>query len=172
MTPQQRHHCMASIPSRNTKPEMVVRRFLHAHGLRYRIHVRRLPGTPDIVLRRYRTVIFVNGCFWHGHPCEAYRTPTTRTEFWSAKIARNQQRDLLQQAKLKRMGWHVIRIWECQLKPKVRQQTLQGLLHTLNHLLLVNYGAHPYTAAPDSPTPATLAAEEPMEYTTKKRVTD
>ena len=80
MTPQQRHHCMASIKSRDTKPELLIRRFLHAHGFRYRLHLRKLPGTPDIVLRKYKTVIFVNGCFWHKHDCGLSRMPTTRSK--------------------------------------------------------------------------------------------
>ena len=144
MTPQQRHHCMASIKSRDTKPELLIRRFLHAHGFRYRLHLRKLPGTPDIVLRKYKTVIFVNGCFWHKHDCGLYRMPTTRSKFWADKIERNYNRDKKQQADLKKAGWNIIKIWECQLKPKKRQQTLESLLFTLNHILLLNYGAKEY----------------------------
>lgn len=140
LTPEQRHRCMASIKSRNTKPEVLVRKFLFARGLRFRINVKRLPGTPDIVLKKYRTCIFVNGCFWHGHEgCKYYVMPKTNTEFWKAKIERNRARDLDRRIKLRDMGWHVIQIWECQLKPKVREEYLEGLLLTLNRILIMNY---------------------------------
>ena len=140
LTPEQRHKCMASIKSRNTKPEVLVRKFLFARGLRFRINVKRLPGTPDIVLKKYRTCIFVNGCFWHGHEgCRYYVMPKTNTEFWKAKIERNRARDLDRRIKLRDMGWHVIQIWECQLKPKVREEYLEGLLLTLNRILIMNY---------------------------------
>lgn len=140
LTPEQRHRCMASIKSRNTKPEVLVRKFLFARGLRFRINVKRLPGTPDIVLKKYRTCIFVNGCFWHGHEgCNYYVMPKTNTEFWKAKIERNRARDLDRRIKLRDMGWHVIQIWECQLKPKVREEYLEGLLLTLNRILIMNY---------------------------------
>ena len=140
LTPEQRHRCMASIKSRNTKPEVLVRKFLFARGLRFRINVKRLPGTPDIVLKKYRTCIFVNGCFWHGHEgCKYYVMPKTNTEFWKAKIERNRARDLDRRIKLRDMGWHVIQIWECQLKPKVREEYLKGLLLTLNRILIMNY---------------------------------
>ena len=141
MTPEQRHRCMSHIRSKNTKPEILVRRYLFSHGFRYRIHVKKLPGTPDIVLRKYRTVIFVNGCFWHGHEgCGSYSFPKSNVEFWRKKIERNQERDLQEAKKLRFMGWHVIRIWECQLKPKVRTATLASLSHTLNHIFLINHG--------------------------------
>jgi DNA mismatch endonuclease (patch repair protein) len=140
LTPEQRHKCMASIKSRNTRPEVLVRKFLFAHGYRFRINVKRLPGTPDIVLKKYRTCIFVNGCFWHGHEgCKYYVMPKTNTEFWKAKIERNRARDLDRRIKLRDMGWHVIQIWECQLKPKVREEYLEGLLLTLNRILIMNY---------------------------------
>ena len=94
MTAEQRHRCMAAIRSRDTRPEMVVRRYLHACGFRYRLNHPGLPGHPDIVLRKYRTVIFVNGCFWHGHEgCRHFRLPKTNTGFWRAKIERNKARD-------------------------------------------------------------------------------
>ena len=145
LTPEQRHRCMASIKSRNTKPEVLVRKFLFARGLRFRINVKRLPGTPDIVLKKYRTCIFVNGCFWHGHEgCRYYVMPKTNTEFWKAKIERNRARDLDRRIKLRDMGWHVIQIWECQLKPKVREEYLEGLLLTLNRIMLMNYRAKDY----------------------------
>lgn len=138
MTPEQRHQCMSHVRGRNTKPEMIVRKFLFAHKFRYRLHVNRLPGTPDIVLHKYQTVIFVNGCFWHGHNgCPLYTLPKTNTQFWQTKINRNIERDLNNRLKLRQMGWHVIQLWECQLKPKVREQHLESLLYTLNHILLL-----------------------------------
>lgn len=137
MTKEQRHRCMAAIHSKDTKPEMLVRKYLFARGFRYRLNHPRLPGRPDIVLRRYRTVIFVNGCFWHGHEgCKAYVVPKSNVEFWKAKIERNRQRDKEQQRRLAEMGWHCITVWECQLKPKVRQRTLESLAFTLNEIFL------------------------------------
>ena len=116
MTPQQRHNCMSHIRSRNTKPEVLLRKELHRLGYRFRINVRKLPGTPDIVLAKYRTCIFVNGCFWHGHQgCSKFVMPKTRTEFWSAKIARNRERDLESVSMLESGDWKVITIWECEL---------------------------------------------------------
>ena len=162
MTPEQRHRCMASIKSKNTKPEVIVRKFLFAHGFRFRINVKRLPGTPDIVLKKYRTCIFVNGCFWHGHEgCRYYVLPKTNTEFWKTKIERNKERDLDRRIKLRDMGWHVIQFWECQLKPKVREENLQGLLYTLNKIMLLNYQPKPYRMEEE---PMTIAAENGIEY--------
>jgi len=122
---------------------MLVRRFLFSHGFRYRIHAKTLPGTPDIAIVGIRTCIFINGCFWHGHEgCSLYRIPQTHVEYWTKKIQRNQARDLENRQALKAQGWHTIEIWECQLKPKEREQTLQGLLRTLNFIVLENQGAH------------------------------
>ena len=98
---------------------MVVRRYLFSRGFRFRVNVKRLPGTPDIVLRKYRTVIFVNGCFWHGHEgCKYFVLPKSNVEFWKDKIERNRRRDLKERIQLRYMGWHVMQVWECQLKPK------------------------------------------------------
>lgn len=128
---------MASIRGKGTKPELIVRKYLFAHGFRYRLNHPRLPGHPDIVLRRYRTVIFVNGCFWHGHEgCRFYVLPKSNVEFWSSKIERNRNRDKEEQKLLAEMGWHCITVWECQLKPKVREQTLESLVFTLNEIFL------------------------------------
>ena len=139
MTKIQRHYCMSRIRSKDTKPEMLVRRHLHARGHRYRINVRQLPGTPDIVLRKYKTVIFINGCFWHGHEgCRYFVMPKSNTEFWQKKIGRNRQRDIEKRIQLRRMGWHTIIIWECELKPKNRHTTLQALEQTLNKIFLQN----------------------------------
>ena len=116
LTPQQRHKCMSHIRSKNTKPEIRLRRELFKFGYRYRINVKKLPGTPDIVLTRYRTCIFVNGCFWHGHKgCPKFVLPTTNAEFWSSKIANNRERDLRDYAFLESFGWRVIVVWECEL---------------------------------------------------------
>ena len=137
LTQEQRHRCMSSIKGKNTKPEMVVRKFLFSRGFRYRLNHPRLPGHPDLVLRKYRTVIFVNGCFWHGHEnCKYFRLPKTNIDFWSNKIERNKERDKKEQCQLATMGWHCIIVWECQLKPKVREQTLESLAYTLNHIFL------------------------------------
>lgn len=139
MTPEQRHLCMSHVKSKNTKPEILVRRFLFAHGFRFRIHVSTLPGKPDIVLRKYKTIIFVNGCFWHGHEnCQIYSFPKSNVEFWRKKIERNRERDLKERIQLRTMGWHTILLWECQLKPKKRNETLAGLELTLNHIFLMN----------------------------------
>jgi DNA mismatch endonuclease (patch repair protein) len=136
-TTEQRHNNMAAIKGKNTKPEMVVRRYLWAHGFRYRLNDARLPGKPDIVLRRYRTCIFVNGCFWHGHEgCRYYTVPKSNTEFWVKKISRNRERDREVRRRIAALGWHCIVVWECQLKPKVREQTLTSLEYTLNHIFL------------------------------------
>lgn len=112
---------MSRIRSRDTKPEMLVRRFLHGLGFRYRLHVRELPGRPDLVLPKYRTAIFVEGCFWHGHSCQRGRVPGTNPAFWEAKVASNQARDARNRRALARQGWRVIRVWECQLKNKKAQ---------------------------------------------------
>ena len=115
MTKEQRHKCMASIRSKNTSPELAVRRGLHKRGFRFRIHVKSLPGTPDIVLARWKTIILVNGCFWHGHEnCSKYVTPRSNKEFWETKIARNRHRDEVTTAHLTALGWHVLTIWECE----------------------------------------------------------
>ena len=137
LTKEQRHRCMSAIKSKSTKPELLVRKFLFSRGFRYRLNHPRLPGHPDLVLRKYRTVIFVNGCFWHGHEgCKYFVLPKTNVVFWKNKIMRNQSRDIEEMRQLAAMGWHCITVWECQLKPKVRQQTLDALEYTLYHLYL------------------------------------
>jgi DNA mismatch endonuclease, patch repair protein len=124
-----RSEMMARIRSKDTKPEMVVRHFLWASGFRYRLHGKQLPGRPDIVLARYRTVVFVHGCFWHGHEnCKQFKLPSTRREFWEAKISRNQERDLLSLAKLKAMGWNVIVVWECEIEGNAGRARLVRLI--------------------------------------------
>ena len=128
MTREQRHHCMSRIKGKDTRPEMVVRRYLHARGFRYSLHVRRLPGCPDMVLRKYHTVIFINGCFWHGHPdCDKFRMPRSNVEFWQEKIRRNKERDSRDVSALEALGWNVIVVWECELAKPVMKETLQNL---------------------------------------------
>lgn len=128
---------MAAVKSKDTKPEMVVRKYLWSRGFRYRVNNPRLPGHPDFVLRKYHTCIFVNGCFWHGHEgCKYYRVPKTNTEFWERKISRNKERDREEQIQLARMGWHCITVWECELKGERREETLESLEYTLNHIFI------------------------------------
>ena len=129
MTPEQRHRCMAAIKGKDTKPEMMVRKYLFSRGLRFRIQVRKLPGRPDIVLPKYKTVIFVDGCFWHGHEgCRYYRLPKSNVDFWKAKIERNIARDARSETELKELGWRVIRVWECDIRAAAgRREYLEGL---------------------------------------------
>lgn len=128
MTEEQRHYCMSRIRSVDTRPEMVVRKFLHASGFRYSLHRKDLPGSPDIVLKKYHTVIFINGCFWHGHPLCRYATvPKTNSDFWTEKIRCNKERDANNIESLERLGWHAIVVWECELKPRCRAARLELL---------------------------------------------
>lgn len=128
MTAQQRHDCMSHIRAKNTRPEVAVRRYLHAEGFRFRIHVKKLPGCPDVVLAKYRTCIFVNGCFWHAHRGCRYATrPTSNAEFWQTKLRNNIRRDELTAQALEAMGWKVIAVWECELKKDRRDTTLPSL---------------------------------------------
>ena len=124
-TPEQRHKNMAAIQSASTKPELKLRRVLWCHGFRYRVNDKRLPGKPDIVLPKYRTVLFVHGCFWHGHKgCKYYTIPKTNTDFWMTKVAGNQERDQEEWRQLEAKGWFVIIVWECQLKKAVLDETI------------------------------------------------
>lgn len=107
---------MAGIRGANTKPEMLVRRGLHALGYRYRLHGKGMPGRPDLVLRKYKAVIFVHGCFWHGHECGIFKWPKTRLEFWQQKISGNRSRDQLVDNRLGEKGWRVLHVWECALR--------------------------------------------------------
>ena len=165
LTTQHRHDNMAAIHSKDTKPEMIVRHGLWKRGFLYRLNHKRLPGHPDLVLRKYRTCIFVNGCFWHGHnvtlpqmsdgrcqmegggincplpleSSECCKIPKTNREFWVAKIRRNKERDKEEQKKLAAMGWHCITVWECELTPKKREETLESIAFTLNHIWLQDH---------------------------------
>lgn len=107
---------MASVGSKNTKPEILVRKGLHSRGYRFRLHSAKLAGTPDLVFPKYRAVIFVNGCFWHGHDCRLFRLPTTRTEFWREKVEQNRLRDRGVVDVLRKGGWKILLVWECALK--------------------------------------------------------
>lgn len=128
LTPDQRHRNMAAIHSASTRPELKLRHALWQLGFRYRMNDRKLPGKPDIVLPKYRTVIFVHGCFWHGHNgCKFYTVPKTNTDFWTAKIARNQERDQVVWRQLESKGWNVIIVWECELKNDSFLDTLSSV---------------------------------------------
>jgi len=126
MTPEQRFKCMSHNRAKNTGPELLLRRSLWRLGFRYRVNDRGLPGSPDIVLPKYRTVIFVHGCFWHGHKdCKNYTVPKTNTDFWTAKITRNRQRDQDTWRQLEAKGWSVIIVWECELKKQRLQEAVE-----------------------------------------------
>ena len=174
MTPEQRHRCMSHIKGSGTKPELKVRRWLWSHGYRYRLNVKSVPGKPDIVMRPYRTAIFVNGCFWHGHDVEwkvesgkwkvtnsdCSKIPTTNREFWVSKIRRNQERDQENYKMLYENGWQVIVIWECQLTAKKLEHTMREVALLLEGNMLSRYKKHtiiPYTTEEEAPIP--IAAE-------------
>lgn len=126
-----RSRMMSNIRGKDTKPEMMVRKFLHARGLRFRIHRRDLPGRPDLVLPQWRAAVLVHGCFWHGHHgCRYFRMPATRPEFWSAKIAANVSRDHSSEAALKELGWRVLVLWEC----AIRDYPSEALEVLLSHI--------------------------------------
>ena len=165
LTKEQRHRCMSAIKSKNTKPELLVRKFLFGRGFRYRLNHPRLPGHPDLVLRKYKTVIFVNGCFWHGHSdCSHFRLPHTNLKFWRDKIERNRNRDAINADRLSHMGWWVITIWECQLEPKNRQATLVNLSRQLSSIYLHICGAKTSYDTSQSDAEQLLAAEQPVAY--------
>ena len=176
LSAEQRHKNMAAIRGKDTKPEIIVRRGLWKRGFRYRLNHKRLPGHPDLVLRKYRTCIFVNGCFWHGHEVslnteneilniensECCKIPKTNREFWVAKIRRNQERDKEEQRRLAEMGWHCITVWECQLKPKKREETLDSIAFTLNHIWLQDHQVEIVSHPQEMDSEMSLAAE-PLE---------
>lgn len=117
LSKEHRSKTMAAVKSKDSRCEMIVRKLLHANGFRYRLHYAKLPGTPDLVLPRFKTVIFVHGCFWHQHPgCPAAARPTSRVEYWNSKLDRNEARDIANIEKLKSMGWNVLVVWECETK--------------------------------------------------------
>ena len=119
---------MSRIRSTNSMPEEIVRKYLFSKGFRYRKNVKKLPGCPDMVLPKYKTVIFVNGCFWHKHDCPRFVWPSSNQDYWIPKIQRNIERDRLNAAELQKKGWHIITVWECELKKKNRELRLERLL--------------------------------------------
>lgn len=159
MTPEQRHRCMAAIKGKDTKPELIVRKYLFSRGLRFRVQVRKLPGNPDIVLPKYKTVVFVDGCFWHGHEgCRFFRLPKSNVEFWKAKIERNVARDIRTEAELKMLGWRVLRVWECDIR------TVSGREDYLNMLSESIVRPQKTYAAETAPASASIAAEPEYIY--------
>lgn len=185
LTPTQRHRCMSRIHSRDTKPELLVRRWLWSHGYRYRLNVKGVPGRPDIVMRPYHTAIFVNGCFWHGHgvaspevesgefrvesqwkveSSKCCKIPQSNTDFWVNKIRRNQERDQQNYHILQENGWHVIVIWECQLKPNRIKETMLRVETLLCDYFLALHRPKMvnYTSTEDTELP--MAAETSEEY--------
>ena len=183
LTIEQRHRNMAAIRGKDTKPEIIVRKFLWRRGFRYRLNHQRLPGKPDVVLRKYRTCIFVNGCFWHGHnvmmPSHAgggdgglvrcddssrignsvcCKIPHSNRDFWVRKILRNKGRDIEVQRRLASMGWHSVTVWECELKGAKREKTLESLAFTLNHIFLEDHKVKRYEVPEDDG--CAMAAEE------------
>lgn len=157
-TREERSRNMAAIKGKDTKPEMIVRKYLFSRGLRFRIQVKKLPGTPDIVLPKYKTAIFVNGCFWHGHEgCKYFRLPKSNVKFWKEKIERNIARDVRNEASLKALGWRVIRVWECELRNKVnREETLNRIYDSI-----ISYGINGYSF---EETDISIAAEPESGY--------
>lgn len=153
---------MAAIKGRDTKPEMAVRKYLFSRGLRYRVNNRRLPGSPDIVLRKYKTVVFVDGCFWHGHEgCKYFRLPKTNTDFWRHKIAMNMARDYANNVDLDLAGWRVIRVWECQIKTRAQRDYILPRLYDA----IVESPAIKPKATPAASTNLPVYAQAPDELT-------
>lgn len=131
-SPEQRSYNMSRIRSKNTNPEITVRKFLSLNGFRYRLHAADLPGKPDIIFRKSRLVIFVHGCFWHGHDgCKYYVVPKTRTDWWLAKINKTKDLDKHNHKKLIELGWRVLTVFECELRPGVRDRTLNRISKVL-----------------------------------------
>lgn len=164
---EKRSKCMAQIRSKDTKPEMIVRRYLHSRGYRYRKNVKSLPGSPDIVLCKYGVVIFIHGCFWHGHDTHL-RLPKSNREFWEAKITRNRRRDEECKEKLRNMGWSVMTVWECQLTPHIRKRTLAEIERLINANYLNRFRRPsevkplPYSSGDEEPL---MAADDTIIYT-------
>lgn len=166
---------MASIHSKDTRPEMVARRWLWTHGYRYRKNVSSLPGKPDIVITTARTAIFIHGCFWHQHEgCRAYSTPHTNTEFWQNKFARNKERDERVRIELRALGWRTMVIWECQLKPDAIEATMEAAARLIEQAkgecrqtsataLKRSQVSRPYEIDEDETT-FSIAAEEELTY--------
>ncbi|MBK9728984.1 MAG: DNA mismatch endonuclease Vsr [Saprospiraceae bacterium] len=130
-----RSYNMSQIRSKDTKPELIIRRFLHSQGYRFRLHDKSLPGKPDLVLKKLKTAIFVHGCFWHGHKdCKYFVVPKTQTQWWLDKINANKKNDRTKKLSLEKSGWNTITIWECEIKPAKQEKTLNKLLKILSTL--------------------------------------
>lgn len=139
-TKEVRSYNMSRIRSKNTKPEEIVRKYLFSRGLRFRKNDKRYPGHPDIVLPKYKTIIFVNGCFWHSHEgCKDFVVPKSNPEYWIPKLERNHQRDIENKIELENQGWNVIIIWECELKKNVRRERLEGLFEQITKGVSADY---------------------------------
>ena len=192
MTAEQRHRCMSHIRSKDTKPELKVRRWLWHHGYRYRLNVKSVPGKPDIVMRPYRTAIFVNGCFWHGHNVQfstaliensklksekaanpgaaliensaCCKIPQSNREFWVAKIKRNQERDQRNYRVLQENGWQVIVVWECQLTSNQIEHTMREVELLLNNNMLSLYKKNTPAPFTTEEEPLPLAAEDNIQF--------
>ena len=163
ITKERRSYVMSRIRSRDTKPEMVVRRYLFSRGLRFRVNARNLPGHPDVVLAKYRAIVEIRGCFWHRHEgCATATTPKSHVRFWREKFRRNVARDRLHEEQWAAAGWRLFVVWECELKPKVRDATLAALYDGI-----VGGAAAAYSAPAGDE--GLLAAETPSEYETSKR---
>jgi len=131
--PEVRSYNMSQIKGKDTKPELLVRKYLHSKGFRFRLHDNRLQGKPDVVLRKYHTLIFIHGCFWHGHEgCKYFVVPKTRTSWWLHKINRNKEKDFESYTALQKEGWKIITIWECELKKDKKEKTLERLVETIS----------------------------------------
>ena len=133
LTKEVRSMNMSHIRSKNSKPEETVRKFLFANGFRYRKNVNSLPGCPDIVLPKYQTVIFVNGCFWHKHDCPRFVWPASNQAYWKQKIKRNVERDSINKIKLQKLGWRVFTVWECELKKNLQQERHKELIREIKN---------------------------------------
>ena len=159
-TNEERSRNMAAIKGKDTKPEMIVRKYLFSRGLRYRVNSRKLPGSPDIVLKKYRTVVFVDGCFWHGHEgCKYFRIPKSNVDFWRHKIAMNIARDYANNVDLELAGWKVIRVWECEIRTKAnREKTLENLYNRITGSSDIGYDQS------NGKDNASIAAEPNMQY--------
>lgn len=127
VSPEKRSEMMSGIRSKNTKPELVIRKALHALGFRYKLHTKNLPGKPDLVFPKFKAVFFVNGCFWHGHSCDLFKMPASKTEFWTKKISRNRELDSINAQNLIKLGWRVGVIWECSIRGRKKLNFIETI---------------------------------------------
>lgn len=149
---------MSGIKGKNTRPEIMIRKALHAAGFRFRLHRKDLPGSPDVVLPKYHAAILVNGCFWHGHDCHLFKWPKTRPEFWRSKIEGNIRRDQRKQAELKQLGWRVCMLWECEIKGATEERRLETIKRLVEWILGDSAEAHiPHSATQIRPAGSRLS---------------